>query len=721
MRDARPAGARRSGQLPDAKLPVVTRRRTAVLGLAVSALLLAAPLYAQYPTSPPPPLPLRPVHFPAFGKGRLADGLDLIIVAQHKQPVVTVTLALQAGSAYDPPAKAGLASLVAELLTKGTETRSADQIAAEVEGGGGSIGAYADDDFLRITVSTVAENLAQAIDVLADVAEHSTFPAAELELARTRELSALQLSLSEPGAIAQRIFSREVYGDHPYGRSETPASVRAITRDDVLAFYRDHVRPGGGLLVVAGDVGSGAVRRLAARAFAAWHGAAAAAAFPPVPERTATEIVLVNKPGAVQSNILAGFPFISPRNPAVYPLTIMNQILGGGTDSRLFQILREQKGWTYGAYSRFTRPKGTGMFLANAEVRTAVTDSAVAELLGQLDRIRSRVPADSEIRAAKDYLVGSFPLTLQTPEQIAGAVASARLVGLPDDYVPRFRDRLAAVTAAQLAAADRRWLATRHMVVVVVGDAVHVLAGLKKLGPVRIVDVEGKAVAEADLAPAPTAVQWQTGRLAPGSLEYRVLVQGNPLGQATMAVARDSVAGRAVIRLTSATGIAAFAQIADTLTFDAATLAPIRVREGGTAGGKPESVALDYDGAHVKGHVHIPQGDSVRDADVDTTLAAGTLDDNQVAPMILALPLSAGGRWTVLAYSGSEGTVRTVTVSVSGDTTVTVPAGSFACWKVEAAGIQAPTIFYVTRTAPYLVAKYELVGAPISFELTKSQ
>ena len=702
-----------------ARCAVVARREWTVAGLVVSALLVATPLLAQYPTTPPAPMPLRPVRFPAFQTGRLADGLDVIIVAQHKQPLVTVTLALQAGSAYDPPGKAGLASLVAEVLTKGTTTRTADQLAAQVEGAGGSIGAYADDDFLRITISTLAENLPRAIADLADVVEHATVPGTELELARTRELSALQLALSEPGAIAQRIFSREVYGDHPYGRSETPASVRAVTREDVLAFCQAHVRPGGALLVIAGDVDPAAARRLAAGAFAAWRGSAAPVAFPPVPTPAATGIVLVNKPGAVQSNILAGFPFITPRDPAVYPLTLMNQILGGGTDSRLFQILRERKGWTYGAYSRFTRPKGTGAFLANADVRTPVTDSAVAELMRQLDRIRDEVPADSEITAAKDYLVGSFPLTLQTPEQVAGAVASARLVGLPDDYVPQFRDRLAAVTAAQLGAADRRYLTTGHMVIVVVGDGATLLGPLQKLAPVRVVDVAGNPLAAADLAPAPTAVAWHYDRLAPASLAYRVLIQGRPLGEAATTVVRDSEGGRAVLRVTAVTAIGAFAQTADTLTIDAATFAPIRVREGGTVGGKPESLTLDYDGVHVKGHAHTPQRDSVRDVDVDTTLAPGTLDDNEVTPLLAALPLAAGGRWTLVAYSGSDGAVRAMTVRVAGDTTVTVPAGTFACWKVETSGGQVPANYYVTRDAPYLVAKYELVGPPVAFELTR--
>jgi len=699
---------------------VVTSLRTAGLVLALSALALPSVASAQYPTTPPAPAPLRPARFPAFIKGRLPNGVDVIIVEQHKQPVVTVTLATQAGGAYDPADKVGLSDLVAELLTKGTEHRTADQIAAEVEGAGGSIGAYADNDFLRLTVSALAEKLPQALDVLADVVTHSTFPASELDIARTRALSGLQLELSEPGAIADRMFRHEVYGDHPYGRNDTPASLRAITRDDVVGFFNAHIKPAGALLVVAGDVHPAAVQRLAAKALAGWQGgtppAPPAAAPPP---RPATEIVLVHKPGAVQSNILAGFTFLSPRDPAVYPLTVMNKILGGGTDARLFLILREQKSWTYGAYSRFTRPRGTGMFEANAEVRTPVTDSALAELLHQLDRMRNETPPDSEIAAAKNYLVGNFPLTIQTPEQIANAVASARLLGLPDDYVPKFRDRLAAVTPEELAAADRRYLTTDHMVVVVVGDATKILDGVKRLGSVRIVDVEGKPLSESALTAPPPPVAWAPDRLAPGTASYRVLVQGNPMGQASTTIVRDSAGGRQVLRIVASTTIGTFVQESDTIVMDAAALAPLRVRQTGTAGGQQESLALDYDGPHVKGHVHVPQRTGVRDADVDTTLAAGTLDDNQVEALVAALPLASGGHWTLSAYTGGDGVVRQINVAVTGDSTLTVPAGTFDCWKLEMTGGQLPMNLFVTKAAPYLLVRSEWVGPPVAFELTE--
>jgi hypothetical protein len=359
------------------------------------------------------------------------------------------------------------------------------------------------------------------------------------------------------------------------------------------------------------------------------------------------------------------------------------------------------------------------MFMANAEVRTPVTDSALAEMLHQLDRIRNEVPADSEITAAKNYLVGNFPLTIQTPEQIANAVAAARLRGLPDDYVPRFRDRLAAVTGTQLGAADKQFLTTDRMVIVVVGDGTKILDGLKRLGSVRIVDVEGKPMAEADLAAAPTPITWAPDRLAPSSYTYRAMVQGNPMGQAAAAQERATEGDRQVLRLTSSMSLGGMISVNDTATVDAVTLAPIHLREGGSQGGQAMSVSLDYQGTHLTGHVHVPTREGVRDAAVDTTLAQGTmLDLSSYSTLLTALPLASGARWTVNAYDGSEGVVRTLTASVTGEDSVTVPAGAFACWKVELTGGQIPITYYITKAAPYLIAKYALVGAPVVFELT---
>ena len=230
----------------------------------------------------------------------------------------------------------------------------------------------------------------------------------------------------------------------------------------------------------------------------------------------------------------------------------------------------------------------------------------------------------------------------------------------------------------------------------------------------------GQGQAAAPATPGPFAAD----RLAPGSFAYRVLVQGRPMGQTAVAIERGTEGGRPVLRLTSSTTIGSSVQMNDSMMMDAAGLAPIRIRQNWTAGGQQGVVALDYDGSHVKGHVHVPEhagvrDAGVRDADVDTTLAPGTFDALQMTRVLPALPLAGRGRWTLTAYVGAEGVVRTLTVWVSGGETVTVPAGTFDCWKVEMSGGQMPMDFYITKAAPYLLVRYAQVGSPMASELTQ--
>ncbi|MGH7607383.1 MAG: M16 family metallopeptidase, partial [Gemmatimonadales bacterium] len=212
------------------------RRHVARMGwttLGLFAAVGAAPLGAQqpFPTEPPPAAPLRPVQFPPFREVMLPNGVALVVIENHEQPSLALTLSFPAGSAYDPAGKEGLAGIVAELLTKGTPTRGAEQIAADIEGVGGSLSASAGDDFLTVSTDVLSDHAELAFTLLGDVTRNPTFPAEELELARTRFLSSLEVELSQPEAVATRAFQREIYGRHPYGRSTSPAAYKAITRD----------------------------------------------------------------------------------------------------------------------------------------------------------------------------------------------------------------------------------------------------------------------------------------------------------------------------------------------------------------------------------------------------------------------------------------------------------------------------------------------------------
>jgi zinc protease len=405
------------------------------------------------------------MEFPPFQETVLPNGLRLIVVEQHDQPVVNANLFIRTGSAADPEAKAGLASLMADVLTKGTPTRTAKQISSTIEGVGGSISSAAAEDYVVVSDDV------------------------------------LQVSLSQPADVAQRRFERELYGaSHPYSHAPLPATVKAITREDLTGFHDRYFRADNALLVVSGDVSTAQVQELARKDFGAWKGGGVPqVAFVAPPARQATTIYLVNRPGSVQSNILVGDVAIRPGNPDYYPLQVMNQIVGGGTDSRLFTILREQKGWTYGAYSQVTRPKDVGYFVANAEVRTAVTDSALTEMLHQLRRIRDEPISPEELNAATSFLVGSFPLRIETASQIASQVARNRLLGLPAEELLSYRDRIQAVTAGDVQRVAREYVRPDQAVIVVVGDAAQIYPRLQGIAPIVLSDVEGKPMQPGDL------------------------------------------------------------------------------------------------------------------------------------------------------------------------------------------------------------------------------
>lgn len=696
------------------------KRRT--VGAVAAILLSASPTVRlsgqDFPTSPPRPTPLTPARFPPFKEATLANGLQLVVIEQHEQPVVSVTLSFRAGDIYDPPGKEGLSNLVAELLSKGTESRSAEQIAATIEGVGGSLSATSGDDFLTVSVDALSDQAGLVLDLLGDVTLHSTFSETELELARTRALSALALQLSQPSAIAQRFFGAQIYGRNPYGRSSTRESYRAVTRDDVMQFARQRLRPAGALLVVAGDVADAQVRELVARAFAEWRGAPPASPALPAPAtRLATDILFVHRPGSAQANIVVGNTTILPTDPTYYPGRVATQVLGGGADARLFLILREQKGWTYGAYASLHRYRGLGYWQATAEVRTEVADSALRELLHQIDRVRTEVIPDSELTAGKGFLVGSFPLTIETPSQIATQVANVKLLGLGEDYLRLYRERLSAVTALQARAAAARLYRRSALTIVVVGDGAALYDRLKAIAPIRMVDIDGKALTPEALAPPTGSVALDPAQFAAHSDSSRVLVQGNPAGF-TVSETRTS-ADSLLYAERSNLANGAFQQ-QTTLLLEPATGSVRQVDQVTIQQGQKAETHLTYGGGRVKGTSSAPQPDgSVKRFDIDTALPPGTMDENAVPFVVPALPLAPGKTFALTFFTPSENALKVLTFKVAAPEGVTVPAGTFQGFRIDVIGSKVPFTMWVTTATPRRIVKTEFVGQPFVVELVK--
>jgi zinc protease len=706
----------------DRRMAGWTDGRRGIVGLAV---LLSAypaiPLSAQadsFPAKPPAPTPLAPVRFPPFREVALPNGMTLLVVENHEQPVISVNLSFRAGSIYDPPGKDGTAELVAQILTKGTPTRTADQIAAQIEGVGGSLSAFSGNDFLTVSTDVLTDHADLAFDLLGDVVRRATFPASELELARTQALSALALSLSQAANVAERFFDKDVYGPNPYGRSPMADTYRAITTDDVKQFAAARIRPGGALLVIAGDVTLARARALAMKAFGGWTGTPTATptlAAPPA--KTATDILLVHRPGSVQGNIVLGNATFPPTDPGYYAARIATQILGGGADARLFLILREQKSWTYGAYANLVRNRGVGEWRATFEGRTEVVDSALAEMLRQVDRMRTEAVPDTELTNVKGFLIGSFPLTIETPQQIASVVANARLLGLPANYVQTYRERLQAVTAAQVEAAAQRTYHRSALTIVVVGDAQKLYQPLKAIAPVRLVDVDGKPLTLADLQPTAEAPDLDRAQVVARRDSFQVVVRDQVMGAMTSAV---DVGADSVTYHESTSIAGGMVQQETAVRFNPSDLSVVQVDQTGTTQGQAAATHLTYGAGRVKGTATTPQPTGTPEtSQIDTTVAPGTYDDNALNVILPALPLEIGRTFNLGVFVSGKGQTQVLQVKVSNGDSVTVPAGTFQTYRLDIQGGQVPIAMYVTKDTPRHIVKIAFIGAPFVFELVK--
>lgn len=691
---------------------MISRFRTAAAALLV--LTGAAPLSSQdYPKTPPAPGPLTPAPFPPFRESVLPNGLRLLVVESHKQPVVSISLSFPAGASVDPAGKEGLASMAAGLLTKGAGRRTADQISDAIEGAGGSLSAGAGADFLAINSTVLTPSLPLAFELLGDVAVRPTFPTSEVELLRTQSLSGLQVALTQPETIADRAFRRAIYGAHPYSRSELPASLKAITREDLVRFHQTRLRPGGALLVVAGDVTLAEARRLALRAFQGWTGVSAAMApFPTLPARPRTELLLVHRPGSVQSNIVVGNLTYPATDPRTYAATVANQVLGGGAASRLFMTLREEKSWTYGAYSGYVRRKGMGNFSATTEVRTEVTDSALRELMRQLERIGSETVPAAELDAAKGSITGSYPLSIESADQVANAVANARLYGLPADYVQTYRVRIGAVTAAQVQAVARGTIRPRAAAIIVVGDGAKIYDRIKDIAPVTIVDPEGKTLTPEDLAPKAVRVDLDLGALTARRDSFVVRFNGAEAGWMRGVLEKTPDGWRYV----EDTRLGAFVVQTTTLDLDA-TGTMKAVKQTGKVQGQDAAIDVSYAGGRAKGTASAPdpQTGQIKRITLDTAVAAGTLDDNSVQALVPAFRWAPGAKWTFNVLSAGQGEIKPWTLSVTGTEQVMVGTGQVEAYKAELSGPSAPLILWVSTAKPHVLLKIAIAGQPLEF------
>jgi zinc protease len=459
----------------------------ALLALVAVASTVAAPRASAVPPTPPAPQPMRELRFPAFEQRTLPNGLRLVAIERHSEPEVSLRLMLPAGRLYEPAAKAGLAGATADLLTQGTAGRSAQQIAAAIDGVGGSLDASSGADFADVSVSVTSDQLDLALELLADVVLHPSFPAPELERWRRKSLSSLELQRANPGYLANVAFQRLVFGAHPYGvpASGTPESVRGLTRDDLAAFHRSHYLPNGAILAVVGDFRPDQALAAVQRAFGGWvRGAAPRPPALELPSYPRRKVVVVDKPDAVQTQIRVGQAALAYTDPDFFTATVYGTVLGGSSSGRLFKEIRIKRGLAYGAYSGFAEHLVSGSFAARTSTKTASTVQALRLTLDEVAGMgKAPVPA-VELEEAKTYLNGAFPLEIESAGEVAERVLTTLGYGLGREFLDSYRDRIGAVTAAAI----QRFAGTRiqpeRSVVVLVGNAAAFGPELaKELGP----------------------------------------------------------------------------------------------------------------------------------------------------------------------------------------------------------------------------------------------
>ncbi|MEZ4869608.1 MAG: pitrilysin family protein [Caldilineaceae bacterium] len=435
-------------------------------------------------------------NLPPFKTFTLDNGLNVIFVEQHETPTVHLNLFVGGSNTAAPANQQGVADFMADLIPKGTTTRSADEIAQSIEAVGGSVGSNASLEWTSLSVEAPTPNGTLAFDLLSDLAQHATFPQDEFAVEKSQTLTFLQQDAVDPTSLANHQFGRIAYGGHPYSYITTPDTVNNLTRADVMKFYETYYKPNNALLVIVGDMSAADAQTMTENALSSWP-SGTVPDFKKYPEAKVGDtsvIYLIDRPESQQATVQVGNRAINARNPDRYALAIDNAVLGGGSSSRLYTNLREAKGYTYGVYSRFAQPNDVGTFRVIGDVNQDRVGDAVQEILKELQGLQDKPLTDQELADAKGMLVGSFALSLEQPDDFAGQLAARYLTGVPISELNDYAAKLQSVTAAQAQAAAQQYIDATQPIIVVVGNAKVVQPQLEKIEKVVLVDANGQIV-----------------------------------------------------------------------------------------------------------------------------------------------------------------------------------------------------------------------------------
>jgi len=465
--------------------------KTKTLAALAAALTLAPALLAQDAAAPKtkqsPPAAAEPKNFalPAGRTFKLDNGLAVTLVPYGTIPKVTVRLGVRTGNIDEKANEVWLADITGSMLTEGTATRTATQIAEASARMGGSLDVNVTEDRTDIGGDVLSEFGPDMVALVADVVRNPKMPEAELTRLKTDRLRDLSIAKSQPRPIAQEKFRAVLYGDHPYGRLfPTEAMLQGYTAAQVRNFWDKNYGAARSHLYVVGRFDDAAVEAAARKAFGDWKKGVPPAEKPAAP-KSERSVYLIDRPGAVQSTINLGMPVIDPSNPDWDALSLTNTLLGGSFASRITANIREQKGYTYSPNSQVLSRHRDAYWVEVADVTTNVTGPSIKEILGEIDRLQAEAPTQAELRGFQNYRAGTFVLQNSSRPGIIGQLEFVDLNGLPADYLNGYVKRVYAITPQQVQEMAKKYIQDDKATIVVVGDKKVIEEQVKGFGPVK--------------------------------------------------------------------------------------------------------------------------------------------------------------------------------------------------------------------------------------------
>jgi zinc protease len=439
------------------------------------------------------------IKLPKPQETELSNGVHLMVLEDHRAPMVNFQLLIEgAGGYYDPKEMPGLAGFTATLMREGTESKTSEQISEQLDRLAATVNVAAgiSSPFATVSGSGLSDSVDTVLAIIGDVLVHPSFSQAEIDRYKARTRGNLMQQRSSPGFLAQERLQRVVYGSHPASRiSATPASLDALTRDALVEFHQAHYIPDRAVMAIAGDITLPVAKQKLEAALGGWKKSGKEIESTADPSALSEPSVsLISRPASVQTSLVVGTQSIERTNPDYEALTVANRILGNVPAGRLFEHLREQKGYTYGASSTFSAGRFRGSWSASTDVRSEVTDPALTDLLAEIRQMRdTEVPA-AELSNIKRNIIAGFARSLESPTAILNNYIDSFLYKLPADYWDKYPDRIDAITAADVQRVAGKYWAADRLQIVAVGDAAKVEPALKKLGEVQTFDSEGKPV-----------------------------------------------------------------------------------------------------------------------------------------------------------------------------------------------------------------------------------